>query len=239
MAEELKKLRDSSKRKVVNLVRKLTVSLQYGDNNASSLKDSLDEEYDTLFDLDLQVVQLEDDASTFLDDITPSYDNVIKLFYNSLKEDVAIKKQKEAIPLRKTVERSYARLNDIIKRLKVNLKLEPSTVSNVTSIGMEEDKSSLLSTVDILLKDISSLGELIDITDLEVQINSVVSIADNVGRDVNIFMKLTQLESGLAEKSTKSSSNLSYESPAFAPRQLLMSGHPTSQSVDLVSELAG
>ena len=80
MAEELKKLRDSSKRKVVNLVRKLTVSLQYGDNNASSLKDSLDEEYDTLFDLDLQVVQLEDDASTFLDDITPSYDNVIKLF---------------------------------------------------------------------------------------------------------------------------------------------------------------
>ena len=52
---KLRDLRGKSKRKVTSLIGKLTGNLQYGYGNSSGLKVDLENEFDFLFDLNLQV----------------------------------------------------------------------------------------------------------------------------------------------------------------------------------------
>ena len=85
--EQLKTSRSTKKRKVTLLIGKLKASLQYGDSNYPVIKSSLEEEFEALKDLDLHISEIENIDSNYLDSITPSYENVMKMFYDSRKED--------------------------------------------------------------------------------------------------------------------------------------------------------
>ena len=123
--DELKKSRSSGKRSVNKLIRKLKAALQYGDENTSKLKEELEEEYDNLCDLDMQISELEKTDSNYLDDISNSYDDIIKLFYNSVKEDLEIKNKLVVADKRRNVDRYILEISEITDRLKVNLTIDP------------------------------------------------------------------------------------------------------------------
>ena len=72
--KNIKKSRSSGKKTVNRLIRKLKSALQYGGKNTSSLKEELDEEYDKLFELDIQVTELDSDDSNFLDEVSNAYE---------------------------------------------------------------------------------------------------------------------------------------------------------------------
>ena len=187
--EKLKKLRSVAKRKVNILIRKLTTSIHYDDQNASVLRTSLEEEFDTLTDLDQQLIEMEENDD-YLVDLNVSYNHVIELYYNSLKENVMIKKQKEAIPLRSSTERNITRVTDNVERLRRKLTLDPSKLTKIDLIEIEEDKLSLPSAIDIMLNDMSALSLLIDISELDCRVNSIVNNADIVTRDINVLIRL-------------------------------------------------
>ena len=92
--EQLKTSRSTKKRKVTLLIGKLKASLQYGDSNYPVIKSSLEEEFEALKDLDLHISEIENIDSNYLDSITPSYENVMKMFYDSRKEDEKIENSK-------------------------------------------------------------------------------------------------------------------------------------------------
>ena len=108
--EEVKKQRSSSKRKLTILINKLKTSLQYGDPNFKTHYLSLVAEYDTLVDLNLQIVELEDKDNAYLSDITSSYENVLEMYFSSLKEDESIKKAKKLSQITDSVELSIVNL---------------------------------------------------------------------------------------------------------------------------------
>ena len=90
--DQLRKLRGASKRKTISLIRKLTVSLQYGDDNSLDLKVELEREFDVLFYLEFQINN--DTPSDFLAETQEAYDMVLGLYHNSLKENEIINKRK-------------------------------------------------------------------------------------------------------------------------------------------------
>ena len=114
--DELRKLRGASKRKTISLIRKLTVSLQYGDDNSLDLKVELEREFDVLFDLELQINN--DTPSDFLAETQEAYEKVLGLYHNSLKENEIINKQKKAIPIKGNIERHINEMKQVMDRLK-------------------------------------------------------------------------------------------------------------------------
>jgi hypothetical protein len=207
MAEELKTLRTASKRKVNQLIGKLKTSLQYGDSKFLDLKSSLEDEYEKLQDLDMQIVELEGVDSAYLDSITPAYEAVIKMAYNSLKEEENIQKIKRATNLQKTVDRSLIKIENIMDRIKIGLAIEPTSLSQRDAIKLEVDVSTLTSEVDGLLKDVASLGQLSsDIKDLECKVDAIISATEQYTRDSNVLLKQSKLNISLRS-----------EAPTFEP----------------------
>ena len=75
-AEEVKVLKDlraKAKRKVTLLIRKLNSSLQYGDLKVNNVKEELEREFDILFDLNLQVEEIETEELDYLNAISPIF----------------------------------------------------------------------------------------------------------------------------------------------------------------------
>lgn len=218
---KLRDLRGKSKRKVTSLIGKLTGNLQYGYENSSGLKVDLENEFDFLFDLNLQVEELEGE-SDYMVQISASYDKVIKLFHDSLKENEAIKKEKEAIILRRTIERNLSEISITIDRLNQNISEDPSLISKLTVLEIEEDKNALPVYLDKLLSDSAGLGILVnDMTDMEIKIDKTVGVANKIMRDANILLKLlVSFESTSVSKHFERASkvsNLSFNSPVFVP----------------------
>ena len=83
--EKLKASRSIKKGRVTALIGKLTAALQYGDATYQAIKSSLEEEFECLTDLDVQISELEKVYSTHLVTITTLYKTIIKQFYDSLK----------------------------------------------------------------------------------------------------------------------------------------------------------
>ena len=194
MAEELKPTRSSAKRKVNNLIRKLTAALR--EQNASQLKEKLEEEFDNLCDIDMQISEIEETDSTYLNDVSSSYDNVLKIYHDSLIEDVQIKNQITAAEKKRNIDRDFANIDEITERLKKNLSVEPIKLSKNQKIEIEEDKLILTTKIEGLLNKVSSLGKLIDVADLEPKVNTLISISNKIIRDTNVSLKLNKLELG-------------------------------------------
>ena len=192
--EELKSSRSARKRRVTVLIRKLKTSLQYGEPNHQSIKSSLEEEFECLTDLDLQISEIENKESTYLDVITPSYDNVIKLFYDSLKEDKNIENEKKISIVKKIVDRSLMKVQTIMERVKSEISIKPSDLCNSDAIKLEVDVSALIDEVNCLLGNISSLGELTDISELESKADKVIETSEQLTRDAKVLLKLSKLE---------------------------------------------
>ena len=127
--EEVKKQRSSSKRKLTILINKLKTSLQYGDPNFKTHYLSLVAEQDTLVDLNLQIVELEDKDNAYLSDITSSYENVLEMYFSSLKEDESIKKAKKLSQITDSVELSIVNLQSVLESSKIILSNDTDALS--------------------------------------------------------------------------------------------------------------
>ena len=234
---KLKDLRAKSKRKVTVLIKKLTGSLQYGDHNSSGLRIDLENEFDSLLDLSLQIEEIETE-SDYMIEIGKSYDEVMKLFHNSIKENEIIKKEKEALILKHKIEREIKEISDTMDRLNAKLSKDPSLISKLDVFEIEEDKTNLPKSLDDLLSESAGLGLLVEnMSELECKIDKTVSMGNKIMRDANIFLKMSNSQSATSEEDLKQSekslhsvSNLSCESPVFAPGKRVMSSAITSPS---------
>ena len=65
---ELKLSRSAAKGKVTNLIRKFKIALQYGETNVSELNIKLEDAYDNLSNIDMQISEIEEEESTYLND---------------------------------------------------------------------------------------------------------------------------------------------------------------------------
>ena len=90
--EVLKEQRNASKIRLTDKLKSLKTSLQNKDPSFKALYLIVDTEYDTLFDLDLQVSELEDCESNYLNDVNPHYHEVIKMYFDALKEEQEMKR---------------------------------------------------------------------------------------------------------------------------------------------------
>ena len=131
----------------------------------------------------------------YLDNITPLYENVIKLFYDSMKEDKIIENLKRISNGRKVVDRSLMKIQSIIERVQTGLSVKPSDLDQSDTVKLEIDVSVLKNEVNGLLGEVSSLGELAaDISDLESKVDKIIGISEQLTRDANVLLKLSKLE---------------------------------------------
>ena len=114
--EVLKEQRNASKIRLTDKLKNLKTSLQNKDPSFKALYLIVDTEYDNLFDLDLQVSELEDRESTFLTDITPHYHEVLKIYFDALKEEQEIKRARKLKQVILSVEESIIDLEPVLAR---------------------------------------------------------------------------------------------------------------------------
>ena len=192
--DELKASRSKKKGRVTALIGKLTAALQYGDATYKAIKSSLEEEFECLTDLDVQISELEEVDSTYLATITTSYETVIKQFYDSLKQDKDIENKKRANNLQKIVDRSMLKIQSIIERAQPVLSIRPSDLGPEDIVQLEVDTPMLLDEVNSLLENVSTLGELTDTSELETKVDKVVAKSEQLNRDANVLIKLSKME---------------------------------------------
>ena len=92
--DELKKSRANTKRKVTVLSKKLKNSIQYGNENAKAILNSLDEEYYRLFDIQLQIEELSEEDDGYMELVDRDYNEVRKLYSVSEMESEEIENKK-------------------------------------------------------------------------------------------------------------------------------------------------
>ena len=192
--DELKASRSKKRGRVTALIRKLTAALQYGDTTYQAIKSSLEEEFECLTDLDVQISELEKVDSTYLATITTSYETVIKQFYDSLKQDKDIENKKRANNLQKIVDRTMLKIQTIIERAQPVLSIRPSDLGPEDIVQLEVDTPMLLDEVNSLLENVSTLGELTDTSELETKVDKVVAKSEQLNRDANVLLKLSKME---------------------------------------------
>ena len=121
MAEDLKPSGSTAKGRVSNYIRKLKSALQYGESNVSEVKVKLDDAYDNLCDIDLQISEIEEIESTYLNEITKAYEDALKLYFDSIKEDEKIKNKIIENDKKKNIERYVIEINSIKDRIHANI----------------------------------------------------------------------------------------------------------------------
>ena len=119
--DEIKKQRSASKRKLTTILNKLKTSLQYGDTSFKDHYTSAVAEYDNIVDLDCQVSELEDSDSTYINDVNPRYHEVIKMYFDSLKEEKDIKRAKKLRQVSEALDESIVNLEPILERTRIIL----------------------------------------------------------------------------------------------------------------------
>ena len=185
--EAIKSARSARKRKVTVLIGKLKASLQYGKDNSGELKSSLEEEMDSLLDLDLQVAEIEGD-NNYLESVLPKYHEIIDSFHASEKEDAEIVKKKEISSLSKTIDRTLVNIVGVSDRANYTLSLTKLSQEDV--VGLEVDNKILTEEVSHLMAKVSSLGELTDIGRLESRVDEVLRSTEQVKRDSAVRLRM-------------------------------------------------
>ena len=188
--EAIKSARSARKRKVTVLIGKLKASLQYGKDNSGELKSSLEEEMDSLLDLDLQVAEIEGD-NNYLESVLPKYHEIIDSFHASEKEDAEIVKKKEISSLSKTIDRTLVNIVGVSDRANYTLSLTKLSQEDV--VGLEVDNKILTEEASHLMAKVSSLGELTDIGRLESRVDEVLRSTEQVKRDSAVRLRMISI----------------------------------------------
>ena len=151
--EVLKEQRNASKIRLTDKLKNLKTSLQNKDPSFKALYLIVDTEYDNLFDLDLQVSELEDCESTYLNDVNPHYHEVIKMYFDALKEEQEVERDRILKQIIISVEESIVDLEPVLARS--NAILAHENWENLT----ESQYFELESNIAIINSDISSIEE--------------------------------------------------------------------------------
>ena len=183
MAEDLKPSRSTAKGRVSNYIRKLKSALQYGESNVSEVKVKLDDAYDNLCDIDLQISEIEEIESTYLNEITKAYEDALKLYFDSIKEDEKIKNKIIENDKKKNIERYVIEINSIKDRIHANITIEVSKCDKTQRIEIEEDQSLLSSKLESLLKEVSDLNKINEDKEIETKTNEIILSSNKLIRD--------------------------------------------------------
>ena len=200
--EEVKTSRSSKKRRVTILINKLKGALQYGDGNSSVLKSSLEVEMDNLSDLHLQVEELEEIDSQYLERINREYSEVMESFRRSEGQDAEIEKQKKISAINRKIDRSFFNVQTLTDRLNKSLSLTDLSRSDVLGLGV--DSSLLSEEISQLLECVASLGKLTEVGELESRVDGVLTNTEKVKRDAAVQIKASETSS--SESRLRSSS---------------------------------
>ncbi len=240
MEEEIKKSRSSTKRKLTNLIRKLSTSLQYGADQGKIEKEAnlLEEGFDELCSLHMEYEEVTDsEDSEYLNEITNSYNNVMKSYYNSIKEDKKIECLKQSLPLTESVDR-------LVKRITLNLeRLETTSTTDYDIHALEVDKESLERDMQTIVKYVNELSSLVDASEKQNLIDVLSTRADKIMRTVEIMIRkdrsLRASEEGVKEQvSSFASSNISSLSSPLPTSKVSSELETASKEITVPTEVS-
>ena len=146
--EELKKLRSVSKRKLTVVLNKLKSSLQYGDPEFKNHYLSSVAEYDNLVDINLQIIEIENNDNSYLNDITTNYDSVMKLYFSSIKEDQAIRNVQKLKLITEKVDQAIVNLEPILQSSRNILTKITDEMTNKDYIQLELNNSIITNEIE-------------------------------------------------------------------------------------------
>ena len=79
--------------------------------------DTLESEYDKLNDLHEECTELGADEEDYMQDITNSFQECMKLYFSSGKAEKERQQIKEAAPLKTVIERDFSRIESTLERI--------------------------------------------------------------------------------------------------------------------------
>ena len=217
---EKKTMRSKQKGKVTKCISKLKSALIYcSDNEMLKEKaDTLENEFDSLLDLQEECIELGADDESYLLDITSSFQECMKTYFASIEAQKKIKLAKEAEPLKNLIERDFSRIQSILERIYSTLKLDSSEVEKLNISELEEDQAVISSIVSTMSDHIAKVNEMTeDNGKLEEKMTSLMSRIDKAKRDVSVFIK-------------SHNSILDPQANAFRPNQFQKSENETDSS---------
>ena len=180
--------------KVTKAINKLKSSQMYC-SDLDILKDqadNLENEYDKLYDLHEECIELGSEDLDYLQEITSSFQDCMKMYYSSVKAEKDKDLMKEAYPLQNLVDRDLSRIQDIIERIHQILVSDPRDLKETNLFEVLEDQSLLTSCVKDLLGNVDNLTKLVGNKEIEAKVNSVISKTDKINRDVKVLVKIFQ-----------------------------------------------
>ena len=130
---------------------------------------SLEDNFYDLNDLHLQVLEFEDSEEDYLLEIEQEFNDIMKTVQLSLTASESIRKQKEAAPLHKSVERKFRNISNLLDMLDQLCNKEKDLVE--LSVLRED----LDNSISDLLESISKLGLLEDIKNIDSEADELLS----------------------------------------------------------------
>ena len=207
--EELKKLRSVSKRKLTVALNKLKSSLQYGDPEFKTHYLSSVTEYDNLVDINLQIIEIENNDNSYLNDITTNYDSVMKLYFSSIKEDQAIRNVQKLKLITDKVDQAIVNLEPILQSSRDILTKITDDMTNKDYIQLELNNSIVTNEIKEFNTEIENANSIStqDISDLKIKVSNIISICKQIITDSRLAMALIKNnENSICTLSTPSKS---------------------------------
>ena len=215
--ENIKKSRAAAKRKVNITMKKLQGALQRGspDDELIDLSKTLEADFYFLNDLHLQFLEIDDSDIDYLVEIENSYKELMNTCHASLKSSDDIRKQKEAVPLHRTIERGFTSVENVLSVLDDRMSGQDKDVIELGILREELDGS-----LNNLLENITKLAILEDTHNLDSRADDLVTRSETTKRKVNLSIKrahsevfsqshLVEVSSVVSQKSTESEGSIS------------------------------
>jgi len=231
---EKKTVRANQKRKVTKGINKLKSSLHYcTDHDLLKEKaDILENDYDKLYDLHEECRELGTDEEDYMEDTTNSFQECMKLYFSSGKAEeerkLLSKQNKEAAPLKSSIERDFSRVEATLEKIQTTLGLDSNEVKDCHVLEVREDLTVMSAVINTLLDSVNNLSKVIeDNAELETKVSSLMHRTDRINRDVRVFISTFQKESFQHPVSSLSKEVIP-TSPSDQKVQVSVSSHPSS-----------
>ena len=166
--------------------------MQYGDPNFQTLYASLEVGYDNLVDIDLQVAEIEEEEYTYLTDTSTSYEEVVKLYFASIKEDENIKKAKKLNCLAESIDVTVVNTESVIDSSRAILSNESEKLTSKDYVQLELNNSMISNDVENIQKKIENaiLEDLGDLTAIKSKITQFIHVSNKIITESKLAMAL-------------------------------------------------
>ena len=252
---EKKNARSIQKRKVTKGIGKLKSSLVYCSDSKELQQraESLESDFDILVDLHEDCVESgAEDAADYMREITSTFEEVMKCYFDFSKAEKEKTLLQEASPLKKNIDRDFMRIETVMDRIHDSLGKELENTNDSLILELSEDTELMSSILNALLTSVSELGKLTEDAELTLKVSKLILKTDQIHRDSKVFIKRFTMKKMTNETSTSEgtphtalSPSLNPKASEFSPNSSLKSStnmsttRENSSSQVLCSEVAG